>query len=88
MLEGLPCSSTGERGRQEDTSVGDPGGDEVLDGASGGVLVSLAVGLPSVEGERSRLIPLLPSIVGKQRTREGNLRRGRDKEKECEMVPS
>jgi hypothetical protein len=32
-----------------------------------GVLVSLGVGLPSVEGERSHLVPLLFSIVGKQR---------------------
>jgi hypothetical protein len=34
------------------------------------------------------LMLLLPSIVGKQRTREGNPRRGRDEEKECEMVHS
>jgi hypothetical protein len=33
-------------------------------------------------------MPLLPSIVGKQRMREGNPKRGRDEEKEYEMVPS
>jgi hypothetical protein len=41
-----------------------------------------------VEGERSRLMPLLPSIVGKQRAREGNLKQERDEEKECGMVLS
>jgi hypothetical protein len=86
--EGPPCSSTGERGRREDTSIGNPEGGGVLDCASGGVLASLVVGLPSMEGEHSRLMPLLPSIVGKQRMREGNPKRGRDEEKECEMVPS
>jgi hypothetical protein len=63
--EGPPCSSTGERGWREETSVGDPGGDGVLDGADGGVLTSLAAGHPSAENERSRLMPLLPSIVEK-----------------------
>jgi hypothetical protein len=86
--EGPPCSSTGERGRREDTYVGDPGGDGVPYGVSGGVLALLAVGLPSAEGEHSRLMPLLLSIVEKQRTREGNPWRGRDEEKKCEMVPS
>jgi hypothetical protein len=46
----------------------------------------LVAGLPSVEGERSCLMSLLPSIVGKQRTREGNPKQERDEEKECEMV--
>jgi hypothetical protein len=41
-----------------------------------------------VEGECSHLMPLLPSIVGKQRIREENPKQERDKEKECEMVPS
>jgi hypothetical protein len=49
--------------------------------------VSLGVGLPFVEGERSRLRPLLSSIVGKQRTRERNPKQEYE-EKECEMVPS
>jgi hypothetical protein len=48
--EGPPCSSTGERGRREDTSVEDPGGDGVPYGAGGGVLASLTAGLPSTEG--------------------------------------
>jgi hypothetical protein len=33
--------------------------------------VSLGEGLPSVEGERSRLMPLWSSIDGEQRAREG-----------------
>jgi hypothetical protein len=84
FMVGPPCSNTSERGSREDTSVGDPGGDGVPDGADGGVLASLATGLPSAEGECSRLMPLLPSMVRKQRTREGNPKQ----EKECEMVPS
>jgi hypothetical protein len=64
--EGPPCSNTGGRGQQEDTSAGDPGGDGVPDSADEGVLASLAVELPSVEGERSRVMPLLPSIIEKQ----------------------
>jgi hypothetical protein len=31
---------------------------------------------------------LLPSIVGKQGTKEGNPKQERDEEKECEKVPS
>jgi hypothetical protein len=86
--EGPPCSNTGGRGQQEDTSAGDPGGDGVPDSADEGVLASLVVGLPSVEGERSRVMPLLPSIIEKQRTREGNPKQERDEEKEYDMVPS
>jgi hypothetical protein len=33
-------------------------------------------------------MPLLPSIVEKQRTKEENPKQERDEEKECEMVPS
>jgi hypothetical protein len=33
-------------------------------GVGGGVLLSLEEGLPSVEGERERLVPLLSSIGG------------------------
>jgi hypothetical protein len=43
--------------------------------------VSLAARLPSTEGEHSCLMPLLPSIGEKQRTREGNPKRGKDEEK-------
>jgi hypothetical protein len=50
--------------------------------------VSLGVGLPSAEGERSCLMPLLSSIVGKKIARERNLKQEEDEEKECEMVPS
>jgi hypothetical protein len=63
--EGPPCSNTGERGRCETTSDRDPGGDGDPDRADRGVLESLGAGLPSVEGERSRLMSLLSSIVGK-----------------------
>jgi hypothetical protein len=33
-------------------------------------------------------MPLLSSIVGKQRTRERKPKQEKDEEKECEMVPS
>jgi hypothetical protein len=66
-----PCSNTGEQGRREETSEGDPGGGDP-DGTGGGVLASLGRGLPPTEGERSRLMPLLSSIVGKQGVRERN----------------
>jgi hypothetical protein len=59
-----PWSNIGEQGRCEKISNGDPGGGGVLDGVSGRVLVSLGDGLPSLEGERERLVPLLSSIVG------------------------
>jgi hypothetical protein len=49
-------------------------------------LASLATGFPSTEGERSHLMPLLPFIVGKLRTREGNPKQGRDERKKWEMV--
>jgi hypothetical protein len=42
----------------------DPGGDGDPDGADGGFLMSLGDGIPSLEGERERLVPLLSSIVG------------------------
>jgi hypothetical protein len=69
-LEGPPCSNTDERERHEETFEGDPGGGGDPDGTDGDVLVSLGEGLPSMEGEHSRLMPLLSSIVGKQRARE------------------
>jgi hypothetical protein len=77
-----PCSNTGERGRREDTSDGDPGGGGDLDGVGGGVLASLGVGLSSVEREHSHLRPLLSSIVGKQRARDRNPKLKEVKEKE------
>jgi hypothetical protein len=60
--EGPPCSKTGERGRWEETSGGDSniGGDP--EGDSGGVGALLGDGLPSLEGERAHLVPLLSSI--------------------------
>jgi hypothetical protein len=51
------------RGHDE-TSDRDPGGGGDPDGASGGVLASSGRGLPSAEGECSRLRPLLSSIGG------------------------
>jgi hypothetical protein len=45
-------------------SDSDPGGGGDPDGISEGVLASLGEGLPSVEGECERLVPLLYSIGG------------------------
>jgi hypothetical protein len=70
--EGPPCSNTGEHERREDVSDRDLGGGGDPDDADGGVLVSLGIGLPSTKGEHPRLVPLLSSIVGKQRARERN----------------
>jgi hypothetical protein len=69
--EELPYSKTGEWGRWEEISDGDPGGGGDPDGAGGEVLVSLGEGFPSEEGESSRLMPLWSSIDGEQRAREG-----------------
>jgi hypothetical protein len=51
-------------GQREETSSGDvsSGGDP--EGVDGGVLAPSEDGLPSLEGERARLMPLLSSIVG------------------------
>jgi hypothetical protein len=57
-------SNTGKQGRREEISDRDPGSGGDLDGTGGGVLVSLGEGLPSVEGEREHLVPLLSSISG------------------------
>jgi hypothetical protein len=54
--EALPYSNTGEQGRCDEITDGDPGGGGDPDDADGGVLTSSGKGLPSVEGERSRLI--------------------------------
>jgi hypothetical protein len=40
-----------------------------LEGANGGVGAPLGDGLPSLEGERERLVPLLSSIVHEQKAR-------------------
>jgi hypothetical protein len=69
-----PCSNTGERGQREETSGGDFRSDGDLEGAGGGVLASLGNGLPSLEGEREHLVPLLSSIDCKQRARKVNPR--------------
>jgi hypothetical protein len=62
--EGPPCSNTGERGRHEEISDGDAGGDGDPDGVSGGIEPPLGEEEPSLEGERACLVPLLCSIVG------------------------
>jgi hypothetical protein len=62
--EALPCSNTGEQGWCDETTYGDPGGSGDPDGVGGGVSTSSGKGLPSAEGERSRLMPLLSSIGG------------------------
>jgi hypothetical protein len=64
-LEGPSCSNTSEKGWREETFEGDPGSGGDPDGVGSGVLVSLGGGLPSTEGEHSRLRPLLSSIVEK-----------------------
>jgi hypothetical protein len=57
-------SNTGKQWRREEISDRDPGSGGDLDGTGGGVLASLGEGLPSAEGERKRLVPLLSSIGG------------------------
>jgi hypothetical protein len=86
---GHPYSNTGERGWREVISDMDPGGGGDPDGTGGGVLASLGEELPSAKGKRGRLVPLLSSITGKLRAGEREtLSKRRNKEKECEMVPS
>jgi hypothetical protein len=60
----LPCSNTSEQGRRDETSDRDHGSGGDPDGTGGGVLASLGKGLPSAEGERSCLMPLLSTIGG------------------------
>jgi hypothetical protein len=62
--EGPPCSNIGENGRCEQISNGDPGGGGDQDGTGGGDEPPLSEEEPSLEGERTRLVPLLSSIVG------------------------
>jgi hypothetical protein len=81
-----PCSNTDERGYHEETSSGDPSGVGEPEGAGGGVGTLLGGELPSIEGERARLVPLLSSIVCEQGARKVNPKQ-KGKEK-CEMVIS
>jgi hypothetical protein len=60
----LPCSNTSEQGQHDEATDGDPGGSGDPDGAGGEVSASPGKGLPSAEGEHSRLVPLLSSIGG------------------------
>jgi hypothetical protein len=83
FLEGPPCSNTGQRGRHEEISGGDPGGGGGPDDTGRGVLASLDEGLPLTEGERGRFVPLLSSIASKPRAEKGNLKREKE---EYEMV--
>jgi hypothetical protein len=62
--EALPCSNTSEQGWHDGATDGDSGGSGDPDGAGGGVSASPGKGLPSAEGERSRLVPILSSIGG------------------------
>jgi hypothetical protein len=62
--EDPPCSSTGERGQREEASSGDVNDGDDPDGADGGVLAPSGDGLPSLEGERARLMPPFSSIIG------------------------
>jgi hypothetical protein len=84
--EGPPYSNIGECGRREETSDGDPSSGGDPEGAGGGVGALLGDGLPSLEGERTHLVPLLSSIVHKRRARKVNSKRERNKK--CEMVIS
>jgi hypothetical protein len=86
--EGPHCSNTGEQGRREEISDGDPGGGRDPDDTDGGVLVSLGDGIPSLEGEREPLMPLLSSIVGLQRARKKNPKSKRKRNEDCEMIMS
>jgi hypothetical protein len=70
--EGPPYSNTGEQGRREEISDGDPNGNEDPDGTDSGVEPPLGDEEPSLEGERERLVPILSSIVVKRRRREEN----------------
>jgi hypothetical protein len=64
FLEDPPCSNIDEWGRREETSGGDVSDDGDPDDVNSGVLAPSSDGLPSLEGERARLVPLLSSIVG------------------------
>jgi hypothetical protein len=79
-LEESSCSNTSERGQCEETSSGDPSGGDDPKGFDGEVGASLGAGLPSLLGERARLVPLLSSIVHEQKARKVNPKRERKQE--------
>jgi hypothetical protein len=62
--EGPPFSNIDKQGWREEISDGDPGGGGDPNDTDEGVLASLGGRLPSTEGERERLVPLLSSIGG------------------------
>jgi hypothetical protein len=79
FLEGLSCSNTGEQGRREEISDGDPGGSGDLDSGGGCVEPPLGEEEPSMEGVRKCLVPLLSSIMAKRRRREENPKQGSER---------
>jgi hypothetical protein len=62
--EALPCSNNDEQRRRDETSDGDSGGVGDPDGIGVRVFASSGRGLPSAEGECSRLTSFLSSIGG------------------------
>jgi hypothetical protein len=80
------CSHTGEREQHGETSGGDVSGGDDPEDAGGGVLAPSGDGLPSLEGERVRLVPLLSSIDCKRRIRKVNP--SQERKENCEMVIS
>jgi hypothetical protein len=68
--EGPSYSNTGEQGRHEEISNGDPGGGGDPDSIDSGVEPPLSDVEPSLEGEQERLVLLLFSIVDKRRREE------------------
>jgi hypothetical protein len=72
--EDPPSSHIGEFEQREEISSGDFSGGGDPEGAGGGVLAPLGDGLPSLEGERECLVPLLSSIDGLWRARKANPR--------------
>jgi hypothetical protein len=73
--EGPPCSNTSDRVWREETSGGDPSGGGDPEDVGGGVGALPGDRLPSLEGKRARLVPLLSSIVRKRRARKVNPKR-------------
>jgi hypothetical protein len=63
LSEGSPGSNTGEGGCRDETSDGEPSGGGDPDGDGGGIeLRLLGQEEPSFEGERERLVFLLPLV--------------------------
>jgi hypothetical protein len=75
-----PYSNTDECRRRKETSDGDSSSGSDPEGAGGGVGATLGGGLPSLDGERVRLVPLLSSIVREERSRKINPKRERKNE--------